>query len=62
MAWDGTETSDEGYFDPTFADDTSKAAILKACLFKLLAAGVTTVLEGASRVGMRCFVFKLQGG
>jgi hypothetical protein len=53
VAWDGTETSDEGYSDPTFADDMSKATILKVCLFKLLAAGMTTVLEGASWIGMR---------
>jgi hypothetical protein len=52
MAWDGTKTCDECYSEPAFADDMRETAILEVCLFKFLATGTTTVLEGASRADM----------
>ena len=48
MAWNGTETSDESYFEAAFADDPRKAAILHICPFELLSTCTTTVLEGTS--------------
>lgn len=49
MAWNGTETSDQGYSKTSFADNTRKTAILNVCLFKFLSPRMTTVLEGTSR-------------
>jgi hypothetical protein len=46
VARNGAETSDQGYFKTTFADNTRKTAILNVCLFKFLSTRTTTVLEG----------------
>ena len=54
MTWDGTETRDECYSEPAFADYMRETAILDVCPFKLFPTGTTTVLEGASRAYMRC--------
>jgi hypothetical protein len=48
VAWNGTKTRDEGYFEAAFADDPCKAAILHICPFKLFSTRTTTVLEGTS--------------
>lgn len=48
VAWNGTKTRDESYFEAAFADDPRKAAILHICPFKLLSTCTTTVLEGTS--------------